>query len=242
MEFGSSLIASTHLSHAGAPSHTDHGDGFGTRPGAVPSAAGGSVTVTGCCSGAQEFYGIVAILTMVALLTGASNGETSMGESDKLALIASITASFLRRNSVGVDQIGTVVSAVAGALEQASKSIAGTTDEGAVRLTSSDEKPKPAVPIKKSVLPEHIVCLEDGFHAKTLKRHLRSAHGMTPQAYRAKWRLPNDYPMVAPAYSERRSKMAKALGLGRKPGAATAAKPKRRSKKASATNASAHAT
>jgi predicted transcriptional regulator len=165
-----------------------------------------------------------------------------MGESGKLSLIASITASFLRRNSIGVDQIGTVVSAVAGALEQASKSIAGTTDEGAVRRISSDEKPKPAVPIKKSVQPEHIVCLEDGFHAKTLKRHLRSAHGMTPQAYREKWRLPKDYPMVAPAYSERRSKMAKALGLGRKPGATTAAKSKRRSKKASATNASAHAT
>jgi predicted transcriptional regulator len=163
-----------------------------------------------------------------------------MGEPDKLTLIASITASFLRRNSVGVDQIETVVSAVAGALEQASKSIAGTTDEG--RLTSSDEKPKPAVPIKKSVQPDHIVCLEDGFHAKTLKRHLLSAHGLTPQQYREKWRLPKDYPIVAPAYSERRSKMAKALGLGRKPGATTAAKSKRRSKKASPTNASAHAT
>jgi predicted transcriptional regulator len=93
------------------------------------------------------------------------------------------------------------------------------------------------VPIKKSVQPEYIVCLEDGAHQKTLKRHLQSAHGMTPQQYREKWRLPKDYPMVAPAYSEQRSKMAKALGLGRKAGATKAAKSSRSARKAASRGA-----
>jgi predicted transcriptional regulator len=67
------------------------------------------------------------------------------------------------------------------------------------------------------VQPEFIVCLEDGLHARTLKRHLRAAHGMTPEQYREKWGLPDDYPLIAAGYSAARSKMAKKLGLGRKP-------------------------
>jgi predicted transcriptional regulator len=74
--------------------------------------------------------------------------------------------------------------------------------------------------------------LEDGFQGKTLKRHLQTAHGMTPQQYREKWRLPRDYPIVAPSYSAARSKMAKDLGLGQKARASTAAKPKRSTRKA----------
>lgn len=75
----------------------------------------------------------------------------------------------------------------------------------------------PAVPIKKSVTPDYIVCLEDGKQFKSLRRHLLSAYGLTPEAYRAKWGLPATYPMVAPNYAAQRSELAKSLGLGRKP-------------------------
>jgi len=140
-----------------------------------------------------------------------------MPDSDKLTLIGSIAASYLRRNSVSIDQIATVVSSVTRAIEQASKEIGGSTVlelQPAPRETGGS----PAVPIKKSVQREYIVCLEDGMHARTLKRHLNSAHGLTPEQYREKWGLPDDYPLIAPAYSESRSKMAKKLGLGRKAG------------------------
>jgi predicted transcriptional regulator len=76
--------------------------------------------------------------------------------------------------------------------------------------------PEPAVPIRQSVFPDYIVCLEDGKKLKMLKRHLRTAYDMTPQEYRAKWDLPQNYPMVAPTYAERRSTLAKTNGLGRK--------------------------
>ncbi len=79
-------------------------------------------------------------------------------------------------------------------------------------------KPEPAVPIKQSVKPEYIVCLEDGTEHKMLKRHLKTAHGMTPDDYRKRWGLPPDYPMVAPNYAATRSALAKKIGLGRKPG------------------------
>ncbi len=73
----------------------------------------------------------------------------------------------------------------------------------------------PAVPIRKSITKEHIVCLEDGLKFKSLKRHLRSKYGLSPDEYRERWGLPADYPMVAPGYSEKRSKLAKKIGLGR---------------------------
>ena len=76
--------------------------------------------------------------------------------------------------------------------------------------------PAPAVPIRKSVTPDAIICLEDGKSFKSLKRHLRTAYGMTPEDYREKWGLPADYPMVAPNYSAKRSQLAKDNGLGRK--------------------------
>jgi predicted transcriptional regulator len=84
------------------------------------------------------------------------------------------------------------------------------------------EKLQPAVPIKKSVFPEYIVCLEDGKKLKMLKRHLQTSYGMTPEQYRDKWSLPHDYPMVAPKYAEHRSELAKKIGLGRKPAPAMA--------------------
>ncbi len=85
-------------------------------------------------------------------------------------------------------------------------------------LGTEAEKPKPAVLIKKSVTPNYIVCLEDGKKLKMLKRHLTTLHNMTPNEYRQKWGLPRDYPMVAPNYATARSKLAKKIGLGRKPG------------------------
>ncbi|MBS0984727.1 MucR family transcriptional regulator [Acetobacter thailandicus] len=78
------------------------------------------------------------------------------------------------------------------------------------------EKLQPAVPIKRSVFPDYIVCLEDGKKLKMLKRHLQSAYNMTPEQYRERWNLPTDYPMVAPNYAERRSTLAREIGLGRK--------------------------
>ena len=81
-----------------------------------------------------------------------------------------------------------------------------------------EPKPTPAVPIKQSVKPEYIVCLEDGKKQKMIKRHLKTAHDMTPDDYRKRWGLPSDYPMVAPNYAATRSKLAKKIGLGRRTG------------------------
>ncbi len=81
-----------------------------------------------------------------------------------------------------------------------------------------EAKPTPAVPIKQSVKPEYIVCLDDGKKLKMLKRHLKTAYNMTPDDYRKRWGLPSDYPMVAPNYAKQRSALAKKIGLGRKPG------------------------
>ena len=80
-----------------------------------------------------------------------------------------------------------------------------------------EPKPTPVVPINQSVKPEYIVCLEDGTEHKMLKRHLKTAHGMTPDDYRKRWGLPLDYPLVSPNYAATRSKLAKKIGLGRKP-------------------------
>ena len=78
------------------------------------------------------------------------------------------------------------------------------------------ERPRPAVPIKKSVFPDYVVCLEDGKKLKMLKRHLKTAYNLSPAEYRERWGLPSDYPMVAPNYAKQRSRLAKAIGLGTK--------------------------
>ena len=83
--------------------------------------------------------------------------------------------------------------------------------------------PAPAVPVKRSVFPDHIICLEDGKKLKMLKRHLQTRYSLTPEAYRERWGLPPDYPMVAPTYAAKRSTLAKSIGLGRKPEKAKAA-------------------
>lgn len=82
---------------------------------------------------------------------------------------------------------------------------------------AAPERPKPAVPIKRSIFPDYIVCLEDGKKLKMLKRHLKTAYDMSPDAYRERWGLPADYPMVAPNYAKHRSNLAKKIGLGTTP-------------------------
>ena len=84
------------------------------------------------------------------------------------------------------------------------------------RPNPSPSRKQPAVSVKKSVTDDYVICLEDGRKFKSLKRHLASAYGLTPEQYRAKWNLPKDYPMVAPSYASKRSELARRIGLGRK--------------------------
>src|SRR6185437_10701330 len=109
--------------------------------------------------------------------------EIRMADTEKLALVATVAANYLRRNPVGVDQIGTVFAAVTRALEDAARRLEG----GAASEAGAEAAP--AVPIRRSIKPDHLICLECGKSATTLKRHLQAAHGMTPQQYRDRWVL-----------------------------------------------------
>lgn len=133
-------------------------------------------------------------------------------ELNSTELAAGIVAAFVSHNSLPATELPGLIASVDGAL----RSLAG-----AVRAAPPAEKREPAVPIKKSITPDYLICLDDGKQFKSLKRHL-AALGMTPEAYRAKWGLPADYPMVAPNYAAQRSDLAKSMGLGqpRKAGAA----------------------
>lgn len=121
-----------------------------------------------------------------------------------LALTADIVAAFVRRNRVPSENLGEVIRSVHRTMSGLAHGPAATGD-----------RPKPAVPISKSVHPDHIVCLEDGRKLKMLKRYLRATYHMTPDDYRKRWGLPADYPMVAPNYAARRSDFAKSIGLGK---------------------------
>ena len=125
-----------------------------------------------------------------------------------LALTTKIVAAYISKNATQ----GTDLPAL---IDRVFQSLAGLTTASA---NAPQARPDPAVPVKKSVFADHIVCLEDGKKMKMLKRHLMTSYGLTPDAYRERWGLPFDYPMVAPGYSERRSTLAKSIGLGRKPG------------------------
>lgn len=127
---------------------------------------------------------------------------------------AEIVAAFLSRTEVAIQDLPTVIDAVQTALSRVGETaeeesaVDGEWDYG---LASPGE---PAVPIEESIQPDYIVCLEDGKKLSMLKRHLRTAYGLTPDQYRARWGLSADYPMTAPAYSERRSALARENGLG----------------------------
>jgi predicted transcriptional regulator len=127
-----------------------------------------------------------------------------MTEPDLTALTAKITAAYVANNAVAVSDIPALIYSVRSALERLGKE----PDPVVQDL-------KPAVPIRRSVTPDYIVCLEDGKKLKMLKRHLRTTYDMSPEQYRTKWGLPREYPMVAPNYTQTRSAMAKSLGLGR---------------------------
>lgn len=122
-------------------------------------------------------------------------------------LTADLVSAYVSNNPVPVSDLPALITQV----HQSLKSLGVTTEE-----TVAQEKLAPAVSVRKSITPDYIVCLEDGKKFKSLKRHLSTHHGMTPEEYRAKWNLPADYPMVAPAYAAARSQLAKDMGLGRK--------------------------
>jgi predicted transcriptional regulator len=123
--------------------------------------------------------------------------------SDKVSLSAEIVAAYVSHNSVTPGGLPALVESVHGAL----------TNLGAVAATPKPEPPVPAVSIRKSITPDYLICLDDGKKFKSLKRHLTTL-GLTADQYRQKWNLPQDYPMVAPAYAAKRSELAKELGLG----------------------------
>jgi predicted transcriptional regulator len=120
-----------------------------------------------------------------------------------LALTAEIVSAHVGANAVGPEALPDLIRDVYRAMSNL----------GAVAPPPT-ERPQPAVPIKKSVFPDYIVCLEDGKKLKMLKRHLMSAYNMTPDQYRERWQLGPDYPMVAPNYAQHRSTLAKKIGLG----------------------------
>ncbi|HEX7854646.1 MAG TPA: MucR family transcriptional regulator [Sphingobium sp.] len=132
-----------------------------------------------------------------------------------ITLTADIVAAHLSNNVVPVAEVGGLIARVHDAL-------AGL----GTPAPAPSEELKPAVSVRASIKPDYIVCLEDGKKLKMLKRHLMTHYQMTPDDYRAKWSLPADYPMVAPNYAEARRTLAKSIGLGRKPRAATPDAPK----------------
>jgi predicted transcriptional regulator len=128
----------------------------------------------------------------------------SSGESSYIELTAKIVSAYVGHNSVPTSEIANLISQVHSALKRVS----------AGQMTLPAEPLKPAVPVKRSINSDYIVCLEDGKKFKSLKRHLRTQYNMTPEQYREKWGLPPDYPMVAPNYAAARSQLAKQMGLG----------------------------
>ena len=123
-----------------------------------------------------------------------------------ITLTADIVAAHVSNNSVAVNDLPLLIANVHGAL----------TKLGGETPVQPEAKQEPAVTVRQSIKPDYIVCLEDGKKLKMLKRHLMTHYQMTPEQYRTKWNLPNDYPMVAPNYAEQRRSLAKSIGLGTK--------------------------
>lgn len=120
-----------------------------------------------------------------------------------LELTSDVVASYVSNNEVAPEEISALIDQVYKALQNAGE-----------ETMSMADRPQPAVPIKRSITPDYLICLEDGKQLKMLKRHLKTAYDMTPDQYRERWGLPADYPMVAPSYAEKRSRLAKDIGLG----------------------------
>jgi predicted transcriptional regulator len=141
--------------------------------------------------------------------------EESTAQKVDPSLVAEIVSSYVAQNSIASDQVAGLIATVYRTLS----------DLGTNAPTPLAEALTPAVPIRRSVQPDHVVCLECGFRGQILRRHLRVAHGFEPAEYRTRWKLSADHPITAPVYSERRSTMAKDLGLGRKVQEAAVAPP-----------------
>ena len=132
--------------------------------------------------------------------------NSAKGTEDQfLRMTADVVAAYVSNNSLPSAQLPDVIASVYGCLRGLGKAPGEAMSEAL----------RPAVPVRKSITPDYLICLEDGRKLKMLKRHLRTTYKMTPDQYRAKWGLPSDYPMVAPNYAEQRSAFAKKIGLGR---------------------------
>ncbi|MBZ9740641.1 MucR family transcriptional regulator [Mesorhizobium sp. CO1-1-4] len=132
--------------------------------------------------------------------------DVTDSDADLLAMTADIVSAYVSNNPLPVSELARVIADTYAAVSKLQRA----------PQSEPEEKSAPAVPIKKSVSPDFIICLEDGKKFKSLKRHIGTHYNLTPDAYRAKWGLPSDYPMVAPNYAAERSRLAKAIGLGRK--------------------------
>jgi predicted transcriptional regulator len=130
--------------------------------------------------------------------------DASADNDDIIVMTGAIVMRYLEGNQVSVDEVPTLIESVHACLSSLATG----------RGPESDHDRAPAVPVKKSITDEFIVCLEDGKKFKSLKRHLRTCYQMTPEEYRQRWNLPHDYPMVAPNYAKARSALAKSMGLG----------------------------
>lgn len=137
-----------------------------------------------------------------------NTGEIKASSGEVLRMTADVVSAYLGNNTLPAAQIPEIINTIYSSFSR----IDGTKANG------HDRPAKSPIPIRKSITPDYIVCLEDGKKLKMLKRHLRTVYGLTPEEYRAKWGLPLDYPMVAPNYSRQRSAFAKKIGLGRSSG------------------------
>lgn len=145
-----------------------------------------------------------------------TENKTDGSKVELLRLASNIVSAYVGNNSLPTGDLSSIIRSVHNTLLDIDSGVEGAGPD----LT-------PAVPIKKSVTPDFIICLEDGKKLKMLKRYLRSQYGMTPEEYRARWGLPADYPMVAPNYAAQRSRLAKQIGLGRTATSAPRAKRKK---------------
>lgn len=135
----------------------------------------------------------------------ADQSSEQLPTGDILRMTADVVAAYVRNNPLATNDLPGVINMVHTSLTDISR------EDGAAEVPL-----QPAVPIRRSVTPDYIVCLEDGKKLKMLKRHLRTSYNLTPDEYRTKWQLGPDYPMVAPNYAKRRSEFAKEIGLGQK--------------------------
>lgn len=136
---------------------------------------------------------------------GEASSSSALSHDELMRMTSEIVASFVSNNPVTAESLPDVIRSV----YRTVSGLAGAAEP------KPEDKPRPAVPVGKSVTTDYIVCLEDGRKLKMLKRYLRSRYDMSPDEYRRRWSLPPDYPMVAPSYTERRSEFAKKIGLGK---------------------------